>query len=249
VYLATKEGTGSNVAFHKREVATEHQQKSVLNEILVMRESQHPNIINFLEGYLTNGGEVWLMMEYIQSDVLRDIIEKNAMEEEQISRICSETCHGLEDLHTRCIIHRNIKSDNILLDALGRVKITGFGSCTKLSDPYERRKLPMVGSPYWMAPEVLHQKAYSSKVDVWSLGILVIEMIEEELLFLEKRPTLQNSVAVSPELQNFLTMCLAVNVDSRATASELLDHQFLKRACSLEGLVPLLRYKRRNRPE
>jgi serine/threonine protein kinase len=117
-----------------------------VNEILVMKESQHPNIVNFLESYLVKSNELWLwvVMEYMEGGALTDIIENNTLDEDQISGICLEvsiffaiffnglcfdsfffkTCKGLAHLHSQSIIHRDIKSDNVLLDAQGRVKIS-----------------------------------------------------------------------------------------------------------------------------
>ena len=132
----------------------------------------------------------------------------------------------------------------------------------------------MVGTPYWMAPEVVKQKEYGAKVDIWSLGIMAIEMIENEPPYLDEEPlkalyliatngtpTLKKPEALSRELKGFLAVCLCVDVASRATANELLEvrdlpiveelrlmsvvhqHEFLKKACALSGLAPLLRFK------
>lgn len=134
----------------------------------------------------------------------------------------------------------------------------------------------MVGTPYWMAPEVVKQKEYGAKVDIWSLGIMAIEMIENEPPYLDEEPlkalyliatngtpTLKKPDALSRELKGFLSVCLCVDVRSRATADELLEvsvlflqsceipidreilfkHEFLKKACALSGLAPLMRFK------
>ncbi|KAJ6468968.1 Pkinase-domain-containing protein [Mycena vulgaris] len=220
-----------------------------------MRSRYHPNVLNFLEGFLTENGELWLVIQYIQIAVLTDIIGNNVMEEDQISRICFETCKGLAHLHDRHIIHRDIKSHNILLNAQCMVKITGFTFSAKLT-PENPKCNEMVGTPYWMAPEVVKRKEYGSKVDIWSLGIMVIEMIENEppyfaeeplkalyLIAVNGTPTLRKPEALRREIHGFLAVCLCVDVRSRATANELLDNPFLKSACTLEDLMPLLRYR------
>lgn len=115
----------------------------------------------------------------------------------------------------------------------------------------------MVGTPYWMAPEVVKQKPYGPKVDIWSLGIMAIEMIESEPPYLNEEPLkalfliatngtprLKNPHKLSKELKGFLSVCLCVGVDSRASASELLSNEFMKKGCSLSSLPDLLRWKK-----
>ncbi|KAG8908959.1 Protein kinase [Tulasnella sp. 403] len=235
VYVAKTLSTGKKVAIKQMDLTHQPRKELIVNEILVMKESQHPNIVNFLDAYLVKNTDLWVVMEFMEGGALTDIIENNTLEEDQISSICLETCKGLGHLHLQSIIHRDIKSDNVLLDAQGHVKITDFGFCAKLTDQKSKRAT-MVGTPYWMAPEVVKQKEYGAKVDIWSLGIMAIEMIENEPPYLDEEPlkalyliatngtpTLKNPEKLSKELKHFLSVCLCVDVKSRATADELLQ--------------------------
>ncbi|KAH6624338.1 kinase-like domain-containing protein [Chaetomium sp. MPI-SDFR-AT-0129] len=246
------------VAIKQMDLAHQPRKELIVNEILVMRENMHPNIVNFLDAFLMdNDKELWLVLEYMEGGALTDVIDNNPIiTEEQISTICLETCQGLEHLHSQNIIHRDIKSDNVLLDARGNVKITDFGFCAKLTETKSKRAT-MVGTPYWMAPEVVKQKEYGPKVDIWSLGIMAIEMIESEPPYLNEEPLkalyliatngtprLKKPEKLSKELKAFLSVCLCVDVKSRASAQELLNHDFLKHGCPQASLADLLAFKR-----
>ncbi|SCV73050.1 BQ2448_6975 [Microbotryum intermedium] len=263
VFVAKVLASGSKVAIKQMDLSHQPRKELIVNEILVMKESQHPNIVNYLDSFLVKGAELWVVMEFMEGGALTDVIDSNSLEEEQIASISNETCKGLQHLHAKSIIHRDIKSDNVLLDAQGHVKIKAhiisdaadFGFCAKLTDQKSKRAT-MVGTPYWMAPEVVKQKEYGAKVDIWSLGIMAIEMIENEPPYLDEEPlkalyliatngtpTLKKPEKLSRELKNFLAVCLCVDVKSRATADELLQHEFLRKSCPLSGLAPLLRFR------
>lgn len=133
-----------------------------------------------------------------------------------------------------------------------------FGFCAKLTESKSKRAT-MVGTPYWMAPEVVKQKEYGPKVDIWSLGIMAIEMIESEPPYLNEEPLkalyliathgtprLKAPEKLSRELKAFLSVCLCVDVKSRASAAELLAHEFLKNGCTLASLADLLKFRKQS---
>ncbi|PKI85041.1 non-specific serine/threonine protein kinase [Malassezia vespertilionis] len=256
VYVAKALASNQRVAIKAMDLAHQPRKELIINEILVMKESQHPNIVNFLDSFLLRNSDLWVVMEFMEGGALTDVIDNNTLEEAHIAAICLETCKGLEHLHNHSIIHRDIKSDNILLNNLGQVKITDFGFCAKLTDQKSKRAT-MVGTPYWMAPEVVKQKEYGAKVDIWSLGIMAIEMIENEPPYLDEEPlkalymiatngtpTLKKPENLSRELKGFLAVCLCADVKSRATADELLQHEFLRKACPIMELPRLLHFRR-----
>ncbi|KAJ1891557.1 Protein kinase [Kickxella alabastrina] len=253
VYMARSIRNGELVAIKQMDLSKQPRKELLVNEILVMKESRHANIVNYIESFLINSADLWVVMEYMEGGALTDVIDNNKLDEMQIATVCREVCRGLNHLHKQDIIHRDIKSDNVLLGEDGQVKITDFGFCAKLSEQRSKRAT-MVGTPYWMAPEVVKQKPYGPKVDVWSLGIMVIEMIESEPPYLDEEPlkalyliatngtpALKHPETLSRELKGFLAECLCVDVQSRATMEELLTQEFLlKKAQSITSLIPLL---------
>ncbi|KAF1983395.1 Pkinase-domain-containing protein [Aulographum hederae CBS 113979] len=257
--LQQKYGSKAQVAIKQMDLRNQPRKELIVNEIIVMKDSKHPNIVNFLDAFLQEEqSELWVVMEFMEGGALTDVIDNNTnISEDQIATVCLETCKGLKHLHEQNIIHRDIKSDNVLLDGRGNVKITDFGFCAKLTEQRNKRAT-MVGTPYWMAPEVVKQKEYGSKVDIWSLGIMAIEMIESEPPYLNEEPLkalyliathgtprLKKPEKLSKELKHFLSVCLCVDVKSRATAGELMDHAFLQSGCSLASLAQLLQFKQK----
>ncbi|KAF4795319.1 Serine/threonine-protein kinase PAK 3 [Turdus rufiventris] len=278
VYTAIDIATGQEVAIKQMNLQQQPKKELIINEILVMRENKNPNIVNYLDSYLV-GDELWVVMEYLAGGSLTDVVTETCMDEGQIAAVCRECLQALDFLHSNQVIHRDIKSDNILLGMDGSVKLSryswssaafldvglllsdsqfsksdaaDFGFCAQIT-PEQSKRSTMVGTPYWMAPEVVTRKAYGPKVDIWSLGIMAIEMVEGEPPYLNENPLralyliatngtpeLQNPERLSAVFRDFLNCCLEMDVDRRGSAKELLQHPFLKLAKPLSSLTPLI---------
>uniref|UniRef100_A0A7S4U9Z9 non-specific serine/threonine protein kinase n=1 Tax=Paramoeba aestuarina TaxID=180227 RepID=A0A7S4U9Z9_9EUKA len=254
VQLAVDNRTGNQVAIKQMIIAKQAKKEVLTNEILIMKESHHDNIVNFLDAYLVDG-EIWVAMEFVDGGALTDLIFANedGINEGHIAFVCWKVLLGLEYLHSRPrpVIHRDIKSDNILMGLDGACKITDFGFSAQLNAQSKRQTV--AGTSYWMAPEVIKGEEYGPKVDVWSLGIMAHEMYEGEPPYMEKdpikalflivsagRPPFKHANKVSPQFKDFVEVMTRMDPDDRPSTSEMLKHPFLEKRCNLNDILPLI---------
>jgi serine/threonine protein kinase len=245
--------SNKQVAIKKMKLDDENS-KLLAGEIHMMKSSNHPNIVNYLDSYIVKN-ELWVVMEYMANGMLTEWLEQYGygdcqMSETEIAFVCRETLKGLKYIHGMHRVHRDIKSDNILLGEDGGVKLADFGYAAQLTQQKAKRTT-VVGTPYWMAPEVINGNDYDIKVDIWSLGIMVMEMAEGEppymefpplralfLITTQGIPPLKEADKWSPEMRDFLSKCLTKEVSERPDASTLLKHPFLLKAGVPGCLLP-----------
>ncbi len=241
VYSALDRDTNNQVAVKRMIIAEQPRLDLVVTELELMQALKGlENVVKLVDAFLYDGdAELWIVMELVDGGALTGAVELAVFTESQIARVCHDVTLGLAELHMRNVIHRDIKSDNILIGTDGRVKLTDFGFAA-VTEGSNGMRSTMVGTPYWMAPEVVTKQPYTTAIDVWSLGIMTLEMIDGEPPYMDQDPVkalyliathgspeIKNPEELSSNLLDFLHSCLQLKPEDRPSAEQLLNHPFL----------------------
>ncbi|TXT15684.1 hypothetical protein VHUM_00187 [Vanrija humicola] len=259
VYLALNVTTGDMMAVKQVELPANEQERNdsrqtsvvdaLKSEIDLLKDLYHPNIVAYL-GCEASVEHLSIFLEYVPGGTIATIYRtpnQGRFEEQLVKFFTRQILEGLAYLHAQNIWHRDLKGDNILVDANGVCKISDFGISKRTSDAYDSfaNATNMKGSVFWMAPEVIHssgQRTYSGKVDIWSLGCVVLEMwsgqrpwgeLEQVAAMLEmfrnkSAPPCPPDIQLSAVARDFMySKCMAEEPRDRPVAVELLKDEFI----------------------
>ena len=248
VYLAKDTETSDRCAVKMLCSKSEIGKKFIADEIETMKSVKNiPGIIQYIDSYKKEES-THIVMEHINGWNLQSVVENLELEERVIATLSKSILQSLQQVHALHIIHRDIKCGNIMLTKEGETKLIDFGYATFCPENGYVRS-GKVGSMFWMAPELLQGKAYNEKSDIWSFGIMVMEMFlgdppyytsgesNDSIAYRLALGDVPKIDSMSSELQEFVGRCLSILPEDRPSAEELLNDRFLDYAVPLADVA------------
>lgn len=239
-YTARDMANGQFVTVKKLKPTDEEQKSEIIDEITMTQSSKHPNLLEYYSAFNFDN-HIWVAVENFDVTLYHLVADRGGyIPEKHMAFICKEILSALSYLHKQTRIHREVKSDNVLLGPGGLVKLGDFGIAAQLCKNNFRRE-SRLDNPSWMAPELITSNDYTEKVDIWSFGILLIELAEGKPPYLNENPTkiifkissqppptLQNKLRWSSQMKQFLGFCLKKEANERLSAEDLLHHPWIE---------------------
>ncbi|KAI0125450.1 kinase-like domain-containing protein [Xylariales sp. AK1849] len=255
VFKGVEKKSGQAVAIKVIDIeSAEDEVEDIIQEIAILSELQSPYVTKYYGSY-AKGAELWIVMEFCSGGSCADLMKPGMIGEDYIAIIIRELLLGLEYLHSDKKLHRDVKAANVLLGSNGQVKLADFGVSGQLSETMTKKNT-FVGTPFWMAPEVIKQSGYDHKADIWSLGITALELANGEppyadihplkvLFLIPKNPPPRLEGNFTKAFKDFVELCLQRDPKDRPSARDLLKHPFIRRAKKTTYLTELIeRYSR-----
>ncbi|KAL4906435.1 hypothetical protein BDW74DRAFT_150347 [Aspergillus multicolor] len=248
VYRALNWNTGETVAVKQIKLADlpKSELRVIMLEIDLLKNLDHPNIVKY-QGFVKSAETLNIILEYCENGSLHSIAKNfGRFPETLVGVYMSQVLHGLLYLHDQGVIHRDIKGANILTTKEGLVKLADFGVASRTTGLSESS---VVGTPYWMAPEVIELTGATTASDIWSLGCTVIELLEGKPPYYNLQPmqALFRIVhddhpplpqGASPAVKDFLMQCFQKDPNLRVSARKLLKHPWIVNARRSDSVVP-----------
>jgi len=246
VFTAKFIKTGKKVAVKRMSHSTPKEKLDNYKEVKFLKMCNgNDNIVNFIDCYEYKD-ECWMVLEFLEGGTLTEARRGHDFAENEIAYVARELLKALDHVHNLNLVHRDVKSENIMMSVMGDIKLIDFGLCAEAS----KLKISMVGSPYWMPPEMLNRKPHSFPADIWSFGISLLELANIE------PPNSQHKVKVmfyhaiqgepnpfeqperwSNQFKDFIAKCLDMDPKKRNTAKQLLSHPFLEQASNTRNVM------------
>eukprot|EP00768_Dysnectes_brevis_P002146 gnl/Dysnectes_brevis/1679_a1909_1878.p1 GENE.gnl/Dysnectes_brevis/1679_a1909_1878~~gnl/Dysnectes_brevis/1679_a1909_1878.p1 ORF type:complete len:436 (+),score=131.65 gnl/Dysnectes_brevis/1679_a1909_1878:132-1439(+) len=238
IWKARDISTGEMVAIKK--VPIEEDYEEILQEVDILKRCDHKNVTKYHGSFYDDEEEeLWIVMELCEEGAISDLMYSRGrcLNDKETAFLMRESLVGLQYLHKSRMIHRDIKANNILVTSQGEIKLADFGVSAQLTSTLSKRQTA-IGTPFWMAPEVIRETKYDASADIWSLGITLFELMEGKPPLSDMHPLramwhIPNLAPPrlgeqhSPEARDFVERCLQKDPAARASSEELMQHPFI----------------------